>query len=832
MTYLPVDILIDQKTKQRHKIDSLNLLAYVSLLVLVLVTTWFFKRRANKSYLHETGLAIIYGFIMGAGLRYFGVELSVQSRRLLDPIPAAAPSDYVIISAHILGDKNISAFHEFAYEFRGEIKQNTKLGTQISYASVDPEVFFNIILPPIVLNAGLSLKRKHFFRNIGAIFSYAFIGTTISVATVGSIIFGLVQAIKIVFNDPYLADQFSLSNCFYFGAIISPTDPLAVLAIFQELGVDLNLFALVFGESILNDAVSIVLTHTIDQFGVIYRRSSYYSFLRIIWQCFSDFTTMFFGSCCLGILFGIVTSLTTKFTKLTESPLLETSLVILMSYCSFLTAEVLDTSGIVAILMCGITQAHYTINNLSFEARERLKNLFELLTFLCESFLFLAVGVCFWQRGQTWNMPFIGIAFVAITVARALSVYPVTVLLNLGRRRKIPMNYQHLITWGGAARGVISYSLAARNTVGDARRIMLSTTSVIVIVTVISVGAIVCPLLKWLNIPYGPNKSTKQRQDGSDQGNNQPAILGKHDQSGGVYCNDGDEEEGEQEMAYHGTNNPAWLVRPKRLHSFPSCPMCCYHAQFHHQLTNESVLVVGNETSIPSTPRTLSNGLIQRRGVHHHHHHQNVCALDRARLYDRCPRMSDHSTPVLEIDTGPNLSVAKGADKSLVVWGKLNRCNCTTESKTLATSSVSTTSGNLHSAHADGSNCEPASHEGDTLPPPIGEEKGRLSGSCSGQTSVVPSIEGSSQSVSAQQQPGGEIIASSSIDQLTGSTRPNDGPYQNASLVRRWRNIDNFFIKPLLTNSQPNLLETMPSGLRCFARLFTSDEQLMRQQHS
>lgn len=715
MTYLPVDVIIDHKAKQRHRIDTLNLLAYVTLLVLVLVTTWFVKRR-RRLHLHETGLAIVYGLIMGAALRYFGLEVTISSVVLEDSIPLNVPADYVIIKARNLGDKNANQSHVYAYEFRGEIQPSAKLGSQISYASVDPEVFFNIILPPIVLNAGLSLKRRHFFRNIGAIFSYAFIGTTISVAFVGSFIYGSIHLIKLLWDSSYLADQFSLANCLYFGAIISPTDPIAVLAIFQELGVDVNLFALVFGESILNDAVSIVLTHSIDQFSIIYGRDPYYSILRIIWECVYNFIEMFLTSCLMGILFGVATALTTKFTKLTESPLLETSLVVLMSYSSFLTAEVIDASGIVAILLCGITQAHYTINNLSFEAREWLKSLFELLTFLCENFLFLAVGVCFWQRGQTWDLSFIGIAFVAVTFARAISVYPLTGLLNLGRRNKIPSNFQHLIAWGGAARGVISYSLAAKNTVGDARRIMLSTTSVIVIVTVIAVGGMVSHLLKWLKIPFGAQIANKQTHEDSRQ------------------------------VSISATNNPSWLVRPKRLNK-------CIDGQ-----SASSVAVLSYQT--PSV----------------------CCKFGGARHY-RHGQLSLDTTPVLEVESYRNHH-------------------------------------HHHSHQQDGDDLESQASYGPcchlaALPETEQEPA----------TNEVPSNGATSNTGST-----GGLNNDTGTNDVNSNKLSMEGPYENACLVRRWRNIDIHFIKPLLTNSQPTLIETMPASLRVLARFFTSDEQLMRQQ--
>lgn len=632
MTYIPVDVIVDQKGKQRHQIDTLNLLAYVVLLVLVLVTTWYFKRR-KRLYIHETGLAIIYGLIMGAALRYCGLELTIVSHVLEDQLPSkiTVPADYIVVKV-----TDNSTIHQYAYEFRGEVdsSKSAKLGSQISYASVDPEIFFNLILPPIVLNAGLSLKRRHFFRNIGAIFSFAFIGTTISVAFVGSFIYASIHIIKLLLNFSYLEEEFTLANCLYFGAIISPTDPIAVLSIFQELGVDVNLFALVFGESILNDAVSIVLTHSIDQLTIIYSRNPTYPITSILWNCVYNFISMFATSCLVGFLFGIITSLTTKFAKLTETPLLETSLLVLMSYSSFLTAEVVNSSGIVAILLCGITQAHYTINNLSFEARERIKNLFELLTFLCENFLFLAVGVSSWQINQTWDLSFIGIASTAVILARAVSIYPLTSLLNLGRRNKIPCNFQHLITWGGAARGVISYSLAARNTVGKARKIMLSTTSVIVIFSVIVVGGTVDMMLKCLKIPF--------KVDGDGQGQEEIEPANQYN----------DDQQQQQQLEFHNhqpeimANNPNWSLKPTR----PS------------------------ENSINS----FSNN-----------------------------------------------------------------------------SSVNNSQGNIQD----------------------------------------PS---------------------------------NLSPYENANIVKIWRHLDNNYIKPLLTNSHPSLMETLPTPLKGIARFFTSDEQLVR----
>ena len=98
------------------------------------------------------------------------------------------------------------------------------------------------------------MKKRFFFRNIGAILTFAFVGTTLSTFTVAGIMFGVTRMFG------HLASKFSFLDSLRFGALISATDPVTILAIFTDLNVDVNLYAMVFGESVLNDAVSIVLT--------------------------------------------------------------------------------------------------------------------------------------------------------------------------------------------------------------------------------------------------------------------------------------------------------------------------------------------------------------------------------------------------------------------------------------------------------------------------------------------------------------------------------------------------------------------------------------------
>lgn len=90
---------------------------------------------------------------------------------------------------------------------------------------------------------------------MGAILTFAILGTTLSAFLIGALMYGFVKLMP-----TYLSSSFTFLDTLYFGALISPTDPLTILAIFHDLNVDVNLYALVFGESVLNDAVAIVLS--------------------------------------------------------------------------------------------------------------------------------------------------------------------------------------------------------------------------------------------------------------------------------------------------------------------------------------------------------------------------------------------------------------------------------------------------------------------------------------------------------------------------------------------------------------------------------------------
>uniref|UniRef100_A0A672ZX48 Sodium/hydrogen exchanger n=1 Tax=Sphaeramia orbicularis TaxID=375764 RepID=A0A672ZX48_9TELE len=494
------NVATERMAEESHRQDSANLLIFIMLLTLTILTIWLFKHRRFR-FLHETGLAMIYGLLVGVILR-FGVHVpQSMTDVVLSCAVNASPATLLV---------NVSGrFYE--YTLKGEVSRGKGHQVQddemLRKVTFDPEVFFNILLPPIIFHAGYSLKRRHFFRNIGSILAYAFMGTVISCFVIGLIMYGFVSFMKVVGQ---LGGDFYFTDCLFFGAIVSATDPVTVLAIFNELKVDVDLYALLFGESVLNDAVAIVLSSSIVAYQPAGDNSHSFEAMAML-KSFGIFLGVFSGSFALGVATGVMTALisfhlfcyVTKFTKLRDFPLLETALFFLMSWSTFLLAEACGFTGVVAVLFCGITQAHYTFNNLSPESQDRTKQLFELLNFLAENFIFSYMGLTLFSfQSHVFNPLFIIGAFLAVFLGRAANIYPLSFLLNLGRKNKIGSNFQHVMMFAGL-RGAMTFALSIRDTATYARQMMFSTTLLIVFFTVWICGGGTMPMLTFMSIPVG-----------------------------------------------------------------------------------------------------------------------------------------------------------------------------------------------------------------------------------------------------------------------------------------------------------------------------------------
>ncbi|KAM0874479.1 hypothetical protein ACQ4PT_037397 [Festuca glaucescens] len=382
---------------------------------------------------------------------------------------------------------------------------NTETNTR-TWFNFHEEFFFLFLLPPIIFQSGFSLSPKPFFANFGAIVTFAILGTFIASIVTGMLVYlgGLT----------FLMYQLPLVECLMFGALISATDPVTVLSIFQELGSDVNLYALVFGESVLNDAMAISLYRTMS--SVRSNAAGGENIFMMILQ----FLEIFVGSMSSGVGVGFISALLFKYAGLDIDNLqnLECCLFVLFPYFSYMLAEGLGLSGIVSILFTGMVMKHYTYSNLSDNSQRFVSSFFHLLSSLAETFVFIYMGFDIAMEEHSWShVGFIFFSIIFIIVARAANVFSCAYLVNISRpeNRRIPLKHQKALCFSGL-RGAMAFALALQSVhelpEGHGKAI-LTTTTAIVVLTVLLIGGSTGTMLEALDVIGDENTSIENYED-------------------------------------------------------------------------------------------------------------------------------------------------------------------------------------------------------------------------------------------------------------------------------------------------------------------------------
>ena len=407
-------------------------------------------------------------------------------------------------------------------------------GFHLELFEFSPEVFFFFLLPPIIFEAGYSLDRKGFFDNIGAITLYAFGGTIISTFVVGYICYGA----AILGLLPYgTIDTSSPMEALLFGSLISAVDPVATLSIMgnEELNVDPLLYSLVFGESVLNDAIAISLFKTFFQFYNVPNlvalednddggeaAATAPAVLPTSYMTIAmSFVVVSGLSILVGVLLGLGPSWLYKHTQLRRYPNLETSLLLCFCYLCYATAEALELSGIMALFFQGIVLSHYNAYNLSPRAHVASEQIFSTFATLTETIVFVYMGMGVFTGGfQHWNLAFCVVAFFACLIGRALNIFPLSFLANLcrkGRRQsgggggsgdyKITPKMQ-MVLWFAGLRGAIAFALA-ENMPGPHKDVYATATLTICIVTTVVCGGFTERILTVFGMREEPTPKLK-----------------------------------------------------------------------------------------------------------------------------------------------------------------------------------------------------------------------------------------------------------------------------------------------------------------------------------
>ncbi|XP_037052331.1 sodium/hydrogen exchanger 8 [Bradysia coprophila] len=358
-----------------------------------------------------------------------------------------------------------------------------------------PTAFFLVLLPPIIFESGYNLHKGNFFQNIGSILVFAIIGTTISALVIGSGIYILGLA--------DVAYKLNFVESFAFGSLISAVDPVATVAIFHALDVDPILNMLVFGESILNDAVSIVLTTTMTSTPSLKHAGTGEAIISAL----STFFTMFFASAGIGVVFALISALLLKHIDLRKHPSLEFGIMLVFTYAPYVLAEGIRLSGIMAILFCGIVMSHYTHFNLSTVTQITMQQTMRTFAFICETCVFAYLGLAIFSFNHRCEIALVIWSLILCLIGRACNIFPLAYMVNKFREHKIT-NKMQFIMWFSGLRGAISYALSLHLELSseESRRVMITTTLIIVLFTTLVLGGSTMPLLKYLS----PSKKVKK----------------------------------------------------------------------------------------------------------------------------------------------------------------------------------------------------------------------------------------------------------------------------------------------------------------------------------
>ncbi|MEZ5229996.1 MAG: Na+/H+ antiporter [Acidimicrobiales bacterium] len=319
----------------------------------------------------------------------------------------------------------------------------TLLGDLVE-VEVSPDLILGLLVPPLLFEATLHLPWRKLRADMRPVLASAIVGTLIGTLAVGAVVHAALDI-------PWAA-------AFAFGALISATDPVAVIAFFKALGTPKRLSVLVEGESLFNDAVAVVA------FGLALSAAEGEAFS--LGGAFSDFVVVSAGGLAVGLVLGYIVS--EIILARVDDGLIETTTTMALAYGAYLVAESAGEivgrsfhfSGILAVVAAGLTVGSLGLKNTSPNTRQTLEHSWELLTFLVNSLVFLFIGLTVSLSSLVDHAGEVVLAVLTVLAVRLVVVYGLTAIGNtLEPKRRIPLPFQHVMFWGGL-RGAISLALA------------------------------------------------------------------------------------------------------------------------------------------------------------------------------------------------------------------------------------------------------------------------------------------------------------------------------------------------------------------------------------
>nr|AAD46576.2 Na+/H+ exchanger NHE-2-like isoform [Myoxocephalus octodecemspinosus] len=354
-------------------------------------------------------------------------------------------------------------------------------------AVLSSNVFFLYMLPPIVLDSGYFMPTRPFFENIGTVLWFAVVGTLWNSIGIGMSLFAICQI------EAFGVQDINLQENLLFATIISAVDPVAVLSVFEDVSVNEQLYIVVFGECLFNDAVTVVL----------YNMFNFVAEMPVVEPvdvCLgvARFFVVGLGGMGFGILFGFTAAFTTRFTSKVRE--IEPLFIFMYSYLAYLVAELFAISSIMAIVTCALTMKYYVEENVSQRSCTTIRHVIKMLGSISETLIFFFLGVVAITTEHEWNWGYILFTLLFAFVWRGLGVLVLTQIINPFRTIPFNLKDQFGLAYGGL-RGAISFALVFTlpDTIGR-KQLFITATISIILFTVFLQGISIRPLIEFINV--------------------------------------------------------------------------------------------------------------------------------------------------------------------------------------------------------------------------------------------------------------------------------------------------------------------------------------------